>query len=30
MSPPVVVESPWVKVRDAETLWQQIMEGEAR
>jgi hypothetical protein len=30
VSPPAIVESPWVKVCDAETLWRQIMDGEAR
>ncbi|TMR94747.1 hypothetical protein [Nonomuraea basaltis] len=30
VSPPAIVESPWMRVRDAETLWQQIMQGEAR
>ncbi|MBF8186258.1 hypothetical protein ITP53_10970 [Nonomuraea sp. K274] len=28
--PVAVVDSPWVKVRDAETLWARIMRGEAR
>ncbi|MFG1711207.1 hypothetical protein ACFLIM_49460 [Nonomuraea sp. M3C6] len=28
--PAGVLDSPWVKVRDAETLWLQILHGEAR
>lgn len=30
VSPQSVVDSPWVRVRDAVTLWRQIMQGEAR
>lgn len=30
VSPVTVVESPWVRVADAEALWRQIMNGQAR
>ncbi|MBT2232294.1 hypothetical protein [Nonomuraea sp. NEAU-A123] len=30
VSPWIVVDSPWMKVGDAEVLWQRIMRGEAR
>ncbi|GAA3257495.1 hypothetical protein GCM10020216_095250 [Nonomuraea helvata] len=30
VSPVTVVESPWVRVADAEALWRRIMDGQAR